>query len=128
MSTPTLPTGFARAIIVITTISAAIMELIDVSIVNVALSDISGNLGATIEDAAWVVALRSRLLARLEGKGATLGAEMSSADLAPYLARWADRLAIAAMNGPRATVVSGDIHAVESLLQELEAADLFARQ
>ncbi len=54
-TTSSLPTGFARAIIVVTTISAAIMELIDVSIVNVALSDISGNLGATIEDAAWVV-------------------------------------------------------------------------
>lgn len=54
-STSPLPTGFARAIIVVTTISAAIMELIDVSIVNVALSDISGNLGATIEDTAWVV-------------------------------------------------------------------------
>ncbi len=50
-----MPTGFARAIIVVTVISAAIMELIDVSIVNVALSDISGNLGATIEDTAWVV-------------------------------------------------------------------------
>src|SRR5437879_6175321 len=50
-----LPTGFARTIIVITTISAAIMELIDISIVNVALADISGNLGATIEDTAWVV-------------------------------------------------------------------------
>ncbi|MBS1508443.1 MAG: DHA2 family efflux MFS transporter permease subunit [Bacteroidetes bacterium] len=57
MSTPSspLPTGFARAIIVVTTISAAIMELIDTSIVNVALSDISGNLGATIEDTSWVV-------------------------------------------------------------------------
>jgi len=31
------------------------MELIDTSIVNVALADISGNLGATIEDAAWVI-------------------------------------------------------------------------
>ncbi len=58
MSSPSpsnLPTGFARTIIVITTISAAIMELIDISIVNVALADISGNLGATIEDTAWVV-------------------------------------------------------------------------
>src|ERR1041384_3823144 len=50
-----LPTGFTRAIIVVTVISAAIMELIDISIVNVALSDISGNLGATIEDTSWVV-------------------------------------------------------------------------
>jgi DHA2 family multidrug resistance protein len=47
--------GFARAIIVITTVSAAIMELIDTSIVNVALAQISGNLGATIEDTAWVI-------------------------------------------------------------------------
>jgi MFS transporter, DHA2 family, multidrug resistance protein len=47
--------GLATAIIVITTISASIMELIDVSIVNVALADISGNLGATIEDASWVI-------------------------------------------------------------------------
>jgi len=47
--------GFARVIIVLTTISAAIMELIDVSIVNVALAQISGNLGATIEDTSWVI-------------------------------------------------------------------------
>lgn len=47
--------GFARVIIVLTTISAAIMELIDTSIVNVALAQISGNLGATIEDTSWVI-------------------------------------------------------------------------
>ncbi len=44
-----------KAIIVITVITAAIMELIDVSIVNVALAQISGNLGATIEDTSWVI-------------------------------------------------------------------------
>lgn len=48
-------TGFSRIIIVLTTISAAIMELIDTSIVNVALAEISGNLGATIEDTSWVI-------------------------------------------------------------------------
>lgn len=47
--------GFARVIIVFTTISAAIMELIDTSIVNVALNQMAGNLGATIEDASWVI-------------------------------------------------------------------------
>jgi DHA2 family multidrug resistance protein len=47
--------GFTKWIIVITVISAAILELIDTSIVNVALTDMSGNLGATIEDAAWVI-------------------------------------------------------------------------
>ncbi len=46
---------FRKAIIVITVITAAIMELIDTSIINVALSQISGNLGATIEDTSWVI-------------------------------------------------------------------------
>ncbi|GAB2564954.1 DHA2 family efflux MFS transporter permease subunit [Spirosoma areae] len=49
------PTGFRRWIVVITAISAAIIELIDISIVNVGLTDIAGNLGVTIEDVAWVV-------------------------------------------------------------------------
>jgi MFS transporter, DHA2 family, multidrug resistance protein len=44
-----------KYIIVLTTISAAIMELLDTTIVNVALSQISGALGATIEDIAWVI-------------------------------------------------------------------------
>ena len=51
----TTPKGFARAIIVITTVTAAVMELIDTSIVNVALSDMSGSLGVSIEDISWVI-------------------------------------------------------------------------
>src|SRR5260370_19029415 len=44
-----------RTILMITVIAAAIMELIDPSIVNVALSYMSGNLGATLEDTSWVI-------------------------------------------------------------------------
>src|SRR6201985_3441130 len=44
-----------RQILMITVIAAAVMELIDISIVNVALSHMSGNLGATVEDASWVI-------------------------------------------------------------------------
>jgi MFS transporter, DHA2 family, multidrug resistance protein len=44
-----------KYIIVLTTVSAAIMELLDTTIVNVALNQISGALGATIEDIAWVI-------------------------------------------------------------------------
>jgi len=47
--------GFRKFIITFTVITAAIIELIDTSIVNVGLSDMSGNLGATLEDVAWVV-------------------------------------------------------------------------
>ncbi len=44
-----------RQLLIITVIAAAIMELIDTSIVNVALSYMSGNLGSTLEDTAWVI-------------------------------------------------------------------------
>ena len=55
ITSPAIPTGLIRVIIVVTAISAAVMELIDVTIVNVALNEIAGALGATIEDVAWVV-------------------------------------------------------------------------
>jgi DHA2 family multidrug resistance protein len=45
----------AKIIIAFTTISAAIMELIDTSIVNVALNQMAGTLGASIEDISWVI-------------------------------------------------------------------------
>jgi DHA2 family multidrug resistance protein len=44
-----------RNLLLITVIAAAMMELIDISIVNVALSHMSGNLGATLEDTSWVI-------------------------------------------------------------------------
>lgn len=44
-----------RQLLLITVIAAAIMELIDTSIVNVALNYMSGNLGATLEDVSWVI-------------------------------------------------------------------------
>jgi MFS transporter, DHA2 family, multidrug resistance protein len=47
--------GFRRWIITITVITAALLELIDTTIVNVALPNIMGNLGATLEDANWIV-------------------------------------------------------------------------
>ena len=47
--------GFRKWIITITVILASLLELIDTTIVNVALPDIMGNLGATLEDAGWIV-------------------------------------------------------------------------
>ena len=48
-------TPLHRKLLIFTVILAAIMELIDISIVNVALSHMSGNLGATLEDTSWVI-------------------------------------------------------------------------
>ncbi len=44
-----------RNLLLVIVILAAMMELIDISIVNVALSHMSGNLGATLEDTSWVI-------------------------------------------------------------------------
>jgi len=49
------PQGATRWIIVVTVITAAILELLNTSIVNVALKDISGNLGAASDEVAWVI-------------------------------------------------------------------------
>ncbi len=49
------PVGAERAILVITAISAALLQLIDTSIVNVSLREISGSIGATTTEIAWVV-------------------------------------------------------------------------
>lgn len=52
---PTIyPTGFTKWITVITAISCAILELIDTTIVNVSLREISGSIGATTTEIAWV--------------------------------------------------------------------------
>lgn len=48
-------TGIRKVIITVTVIVAAMLELIDTTIVNVAINHISGNLGASIEDVSWVV-------------------------------------------------------------------------
>lgn len=56
IATPiTYPTGAERVILVLTAISCAILELLDTTIVNVSLREISGNVGATTTEIAWVV-------------------------------------------------------------------------
>ncbi|MBS1489241.1 MAG: DHA2 family efflux MFS transporter permease subunit [Bacteroidetes bacterium] len=47
--------GFNRAIITITAIMCALLEIIDTTIVNVALNEMKGNLGATLNDVSWVI-------------------------------------------------------------------------
>jgi len=50
-----METGFRKWIIVATIITSTIIELIDTTIVNVSINTMSGNLGASLEDTAWVI-------------------------------------------------------------------------
>ncbi len=47
--------GFRRVIITITAVMCALLEIVDTTIVNVALNDMRGSLGATLTDVAWVI-------------------------------------------------------------------------
>lgn len=47
--------GARRAIITITAILCALLEIVDTTIVNVALNEMRGNLGATLTEVAWVI-------------------------------------------------------------------------
>ncbi|HSD15293.1 MAG TPA: DHA2 family efflux MFS transporter permease subunit [Flavobacterium sp.] len=47
--------GFRRVIITITAVLCALLEIVDTTIVNVALNDMKGTLGATLTDVAWVI-------------------------------------------------------------------------
>ena len=47
--------GSRRVIITITAIMCALLEIVDTTIVNVALNDMKGNLGATLNEVGWVI-------------------------------------------------------------------------
>src|SRR5947208_16897621 len=47
--------GSRRAIITITAIICTLLEIVDTTIVNVAITDMRGNLGATLTEVAWVI-------------------------------------------------------------------------
>ncbi|MCY1009274.1 SDR family NAD(P)-dependent oxidoreductase [Nannocystis pusilla] len=82
----------------------------------------------TLDDAAQVICERSRLMRRLGGQGAMAAVELAAADVAIALARHGGRVTIAALNGPRSTVIAGDPAAIDVLLAEWQAREVFCRR
>ncbi|KUJ38334.1 hypothetical protein ACZ90_69500, partial [Streptomyces albus subsp. albus] len=82
----------------------------------------------SLEDAARVVALRSQALTELSGLGGMVSVALPAAELEQRLARWGDRLSVAAVNGPASTVVSGEPVALDELLADCEAQEIRARR
>ncbi|MEV5525256.1 SDR family NAD(P)-dependent oxidoreductase, partial [Streptomyces pseudogriseolus] len=75
----------------------------------------------TLEDACRLVAVRGRLMADLPEGGAMISVRASVEEVTPLLAAYEGRVAVAADNGPLATVISGDEDAVTALAAELAA-------
>ncbi|GAB3412746.1 type I polyketide synthase [Flindersiella endophytica] len=84
--------------------------------------------GLSLEDGARVVALWNKAQAQLAGRGAMISVPLLSASVEPLLERWPGRLALAAVNGPRSVVLSGDRHVIGELLAELTAEGVDAKR
>ncbi|MEU1802447.1 type I polyketide synthase [Streptomyces sp. NPDC019937] len=91
----------------------------------VAAAHIAGAL--SLEDAARVVALRSRTIMTLAGTGAMASVPLPADRVADYIAGFGEGLSIAAVNGPGATVVSGAPEVVAALLARCEADGIRAK-
>ncbi|WP_328615515.1 SDR family NAD(P)-dependent oxidoreductase [Amycolatopsis sp. NBC_00355] len=81
----------------------------------------------SLSDAARVVALRSKALGELAGQGGMVSVALPGPAAAALLARWDDRLALAAVNGPSSVVVSGDPEALQELVARCESDGVRAR-
>ncbi|MEU4469136.1 SDR family NAD(P)-dependent oxidoreductase [Streptomyces sp. NPDC024017] len=91
----------------------------------IAAAHIAGAL--TLQDAAKIVALRSRLLATVAGQGSMAGILLPEERVRELLAGQEARIGIAAVNGPGSTTVSGETAAVEALVEACRAEGARAR-
>ncbi len=84
--------------------------------------------GLSLGDAARIVALRSKALVRLMGLGGMVSVALSEEQLCPWLERYEGRLSVAAVNGPRSVVVSGEREALDGIVSELVEGGVRAKE
>lgn len=81
----------------------------------------------SLQDAAKVVALRSRTLGGLSGDYSMASVALAHEEVEQYLAGRGSDLSTAVVNGPRATVVAGPRAELRRVVADLEAVDIRAR-
>ncbi|AXI80221.1 acyltransferase domain-containing protein [Peterkaempfera bronchialis] len=82
----------------------------------------------SLEDAAAVVALRSRAIRAIAGGGGMASVPLPVGEVEGLLAGWGGELEVAAVNGPSSTVVSGPAGAVGGLVEWGEGAGVRVRR
>ncbi|MFC9653406.1 type I polyketide synthase, partial [Streptomyces sp. NPDC056937] len=83
----------------------------------------------SLEDGARVVALRSQAIGRtLAGHGGMMSVPLPADEVDGRLEAWRGRVSVAAVNGPRSVVVSGEPGALDELSAELTAEDVRVRR
>ncbi|WIM86738.1 SDR family NAD(P)-dependent oxidoreductase [Candidatus Mycobacterium wuenschmannii] len=91
----------------------------------VAAAHVAGALN--LDDAARVICARARLLRGAARGGAMVSAELSRAEADALIAGREDRVAVAASNSVRSTVLSGDSDVLSELMIEIERRMRFCR-
>ncbi|GAB1818702.1 hypothetical protein HerbRD11066_18660 [Herbidospora sp. RD11066] len=81
----------------------------------------------SLDDAAKVVALRSKALTALSGGGGMLSIGEPVHVIEERIGAWDGRVSVAAINGPEATVVSGDVAALTEIAAQCERAGVRTR-
>ncbi len=91
----------------------------------IAAAHIAGAL--SLEDAARVIAVRSKALTKLSGLGGMVSVALGLDELEAMSGSLQQRVSVAAINGPAATVVSGDPAALDELLASCRERGVRAR-
>ncbi|MEV0041521.1 SDR family NAD(P)-dependent oxidoreductase, partial [Streptomyces sp. NPDC050804] len=93
----------------------------------IAAAVVSGAL--SLADGARVVALRSQAIGRrLAGRGGMMSVPLPVAEVEGRLEAWPGRISVAAVNGPRSVVVSGEPGALDELFAELTGEEVRVRR
>ncbi|MCC3775020.1 type I polyketide synthase, partial [Streptomyces sp. UNOB3_S3] len=82
----------------------------------------------SLDDAARVVALRSQAILQLSGAGGMVSIALPAEQVRKRIEPWGGRISIAAVNGPSATVVSGEPQALDELVTACETDGFRARK
>jgi acyl transferase domain-containing protein/NAD(P)-dependent dehydrogenase (short-subunit alcohol dehydrogenase family) len=90
----------------------------------VAAAHVAGIL--SLAQAAQIICRRSALLAGIRGRGGMLVVELSFDEAMKTIT--GSTLEVAASNGPRTTVLAGDVAAIESMAKDLESRGVFCRR
>jgi polyketide synthase 12 len=88
----------------------------------IAAAHVAGAL--SLGDAALIVALRAKAMAKIAGKGGMLSVSLPERDLRELLEPFGRSLSLAAINGPASMVVSGEPEALAGLGERCEASGI----
>ncbi|MEU3098020.1 acyltransferase domain-containing protein, partial [Streptomyces sp. NPDC006967] len=91
----------------------------------VAAAHVAGVL--SVEDAARIICLRSRLLRRTSGQGAMLAVELTVEEAREVLVGRESAVSVAVSNSSRSTVLSGAREVLSEIAAQLEGRDVFCR-